>query len=154
MNNTINTENNNINLGEYLVKIRKNLGLSKDAVAQHLCLKTSIITDIEENTNLNNIEPAFFRGYVRSYAKLINISDDEICKLLDKNVPIKSVILTSTQNYFLKKIYKRRIYWIFHITWFIILICITMILLWWWQGHKSSKDDIINMNIYNNNVGT
>ncbi len=72
-------------LGDFLLKSRKSLNLSKQYIADKLCLKLEIISNIENNLLPDNILPVFFCGYIRSYARLLNIKDKDLDKYLEKN---------------------------------------------------------------------
>ena len=65
-------------LGPRLKSARDHLKLTEKEAAQRLHLNPSIITLIE-NENFEDGPPAtFMRGYIRSYAKLLNLPDSEI----------------------------------------------------------------------------
>lgn len=64
--------------GERLKKRRESLGLTLADVASYLNLRISIIEAIEENDYNHIPKLVFARGYLRSYAKLLNLPSNEI----------------------------------------------------------------------------
>ncbi len=71
-------------IGKILSKARKSMNLTKKDIANKLCLKLNIINNIENDFLPNNIPIVFFRGYIFSYARLVNISNKKIIFLLEK----------------------------------------------------------------------
>ncbi|MGP1931251.1 MAG: cytoskeleton protein RodZ [Arsenophonus sp. ET-YP4-MAG3] len=145
MNSNTKTEKIEITVGQRLSQARAMLNLSREIIAERLCLKICTIREIEEDNSSNNVDPTFLRGYIRSYAKLVKIPEKEILELLDKHTPAKVVIVSPMQSYSLGKIHKKWENWIIKFTWLIIIICIIMIGIWWWQGYKVQKQEIFTM---------
>lgn len=62
------------------VRLRQaeNIGLSQQAVAkQQLCSQLSTVRDLEEDHTHPNLVYTFLRGYISSYARLLNIPEEE-----------------------------------------------------------------------------
>ncbi|MFP3036741.1 MAG: cytoskeleton protein RodZ [Arsenophonus sp.] len=150
MNSNSKTEKTEITIGNRLLQARVNLNLSREIVAEQLCLKIYTIRVIEEDNNSHNIEPTFLRGYIRSYAKLVKIPEKEILELLEKYTPTKTVVISPMQSYSMGKTHKKLEGWLVVFTWIMIIICISMIGIWWRQGYKVQKQEIINMSEQNN----
>lgn len=70
--------------GELLRKKRESMGLTHADVAAHLNLRISIIEAIEENNYKHIPKLVFARGYLRSYAKLLGLSGNEIIEAFNK----------------------------------------------------------------------
>jgi cytoskeleton protein RodZ len=68
---------------ELLVEARQRLGLSQKEVADKLYLTTSFIQYIDAGEFSNLPKPAFIKGYLRSYARVVDLSGDEIVALYD-----------------------------------------------------------------------
>ncbi len=71
-------ESDKISIGEPLKKARVKAGLSIEQVALRMNLDVDIIVSIEEDAFKDNLSPAFYRGYIRTYANLIALPSDEI----------------------------------------------------------------------------
>jgi cytoskeleton protein RodZ len=65
-------------VSEMLTRARESLGLSQKEVADHLYLTHSFIVYIDEGAFEKIPKPAFIKGYLRSYAKVVELNGDEI----------------------------------------------------------------------------
>ncbi len=64
-------------VGERLAAARTALGLTEEDVADVLNLSAKVIADLESEAWDSLPAPAFTRGYIRAYAKLLELDDDE-----------------------------------------------------------------------------
>ncbi|WMY94894.1 MAG: helix-turn-helix domain-containing protein [Arsenophonus sp.] len=142
MNITSKIKKTEITAGQRLSQAREALGLSLENVAEKLCLKVCIVRAIEKDNNSNDIDPTFFRGYVRSYAKLLKIPEKEILDLLQVNKTKSTVIMSPVHTYSLGKLQKKREGWLMKFTWLIMTMIIAMVSIWWWQDYKVEKQEI------------
>lgn len=94
--------------GERLRQGREKLELTQQAVAERLCLKVSTVRDIEEDKAPADLASTFLRGYIRSYAKLVHIPEDELTPLLEKQAPLKAAKVAPMQSFSLGKNAKAR----------------------------------------------
>lgn len=70
--------------GERLRKRRESLGFTHADVAGHLNLRISVIEGLETNNYKHIPKLVFARGYLRSYAKILNLPGNEIIEAFDK----------------------------------------------------------------------
>ena len=73
---------------ELLAEARQRLGLSQKEVADKLDLTTSFIKYIDAGEFSSLPKPAFIKGYLRSYARVVDLSGDEIVVLYDAELQI------------------------------------------------------------------
>ncbi|MFP6793723.1 MAG: RodZ domain-containing protein [Pseudomonadales bacterium] len=73
---------------ELLAEARQRLGLSQKEVADKLYLTTSFIKYIDAGEFSSLPKPAFIKGYLRSYARVVDLSGDEIVALYDAELQI------------------------------------------------------------------
>lgn len=73
-----------LTVSELLIRAREGLGLSQKDVADHLYLTISFIVYIDEGAFEKIPKPAFIRGYLRSYAKVVELNGDEIIAMYEK----------------------------------------------------------------------
>jgi len=66
-----------------LAEARERLGLSQKEVADKLYLTTSYIKYIDDGEFTSIPKPAFIRGYLRTYARVVELSGDEIVALYE-----------------------------------------------------------------------
>ena len=73
---------------ELLAEARQRLGLSQKEVADKLYLTTSFIKYIDAGEFSSLPKPAFIKGYLRNYARVVDLSGDEIVALYDAELQI------------------------------------------------------------------
>ncbi|MDC9589757.1 cytoskeleton protein RodZ [Xenorhabdus sp. XENO-10] len=132
-------EEANLTIGQILRQAREKHELSQQTVADRLCLKLSTVRDIEEDNIPSNISPTFLRGYIRAYAKLVQVPESEILSVLDKQMPSKAIKTSPMQSFSAGKKRKKRDGWLMKITWFVIIFLLGMTVLWWWQDYKAQQ---------------
>lgn len=77
-----------INFGELLKSTRESIGLTMQDMGLRMRLSPQFISVFEnEDLTLSKIPPIYLRGYLRSYARLLNIPEERITAALDKLNP-------------------------------------------------------------------
>ena len=69
-----------------LCAAREDLGLSQKEVADQLYLTTTFIKHIDEGAFDKFPKPAFIKGYLRSYARTVELSGDEVVACYEKEL--------------------------------------------------------------------
>ncbi|PHM63271.1 cytoskeleton protein RodZ [Xenorhabdus ishibashii] len=138
-------EEANLTTGQILRQAREKHELSQQTVADRLCLKLSTVRDIEEDNIPPNISPTFLRGYVRAYAKLVQVSESDILSTLDKQIPSRAIKTAPMQSFSAGKKRKKRDGWLMKITWVVIIVLLGMTFLWWWQNYKVQQTELSSM---------
>lgn len=140
-------ENTPLSVGTKLRQTREKLGLTQKDIADHLCLRQITIRDIEEDNNSSGLAPTFVRGYIRAYAKYVNLPEEEVSQPIEvpvshaqplpkrefrdfKSAPVKGFPLNKSTTH------KKRDSWLMLITWLILLIVVGLSGVWWWQNYK------------------
>jgi cytoskeleton protein RodZ len=131
--------------GTRLRNAREQLGLSQQAVAERLCLKVSTVRDLEDDTTPADLASTFLRGYIRSYARLVHIPEEELLPILEKEVPVRAAKMAPMQNMSLGKRRKKRDGWLMSFTWLVLFVVIGLTGAWWWQNHKAQQEEISTM---------
>lgn len=134
-----------VTTGVRLRQARESLGLTQQTVAERLCLKVSTIRDIEEDKAQANLASTFHRGYIRSYAKLVHLPEDELLPMLEKQAPIRAEKVSPMQSFSLGKKHKKRDGWLMGFTWLIVVVVLGLTGAWWWQNHQAQQADIMTM---------
>ncbi len=133
-------QNAALSTGVRLRNAREQLGLSQQAVAERLCLKVSTVRDIEEDKAPADLASTFLRGYIRSYAKLVHIPEDELLPMMEKQAPVRAAKVAPMQSFSLGKRRKKRDGWLMSFTWLVLFVGA-----WWWQNHKAQQEEITTM---------
>ncbi|MBZ7469554.1 cytoskeleton protein RodZ [Klebsiella grimontii] len=131
--------------GARLRNAREQLGLSQQAVAERLCLKVSTVRDIEDDKAPADLASTFLRGYIRSYARLVHIPEEELLPMMAKQAPIRAAKVAPMQTFSLGKRRKKRDGWLMSFTWLVLFVVIGLSGAWWWQDHKAQQDEISTM---------
>lgn len=138
-------KNESMTTGQRLRQAREQLGLSQQVVAERLCLKKSTVRDIEEDSISADLVSTFVRGYIRSYAKLVHIPEDELLTNLAEQAPQKMAKVVLMQHFSLDKHRKKRDGWLMNFTWFMVLVVLGLTCAWWWQNHQAQQKEIAIM---------
>ncbi|WP_409161309.1 cytoskeleton protein RodZ [Pectobacterium sp. B2J-2] len=131
--------------GERLREARERLGFTQQTIAERLCLKISTVRDIEDGTTPADLAPTFLRGYIRSYARLVHLPEDELLPAVDKQAVTKTISVSPMQSFSLKKSRKKRDGWLMTITWLVVLVVLGLTGAWWWQNHQAQQAEINSM---------
>ncbi|RPH28312.1 cytoskeleton protein RodZ [Buttiauxella warmboldiae] len=131
--------------GERLRVAREELGLSQQAVAERLCLKVSTVRDIEDDKAPAELASTFLRGYIRSYARLVHIPEEELLPMMEKQAPIRAAKVAPMQSFSLGKRRKKRDGWLMSFTWLVLFVVVGLTGAWWWQNHKAAQEEISTM---------
>jgi len=131
--------------GGRLRQAREQMGLSQQAVAERLCLKVTTVKEIEEDRANPNLASTFLRGYIRSYARLVHVSEEEILPMMAKQAPVRASKVAPMQTFALGKTRKKRDGWLMGFTWLILFVVIGLTGAWWWQNHQAQQKDITDM---------
>lgn len=131
--------------GVRLRTAREQLGLSQQAVAERLCLKVSTVRDIEDDKAPAELASTFLRGYIRSYARLVHIPEEELLPMMEKQAPVRAAKVAPMQSFSLGKRRKKRDGWLMSFTWLILFVVVGLTGAWWWQNHKAQQEEISTM---------
>lgn len=128
---------NKTGLGVNLKNARESMSLSIKDVSERLRLNAKFITLLENEDFSQQIPLTFLRGYLRSYARLLNFSEEAVQNSLlqlNEAVPAdsKSSALASHAEIPKTERYHR---WI---TYLVIAVLLGLVTLWW-QSHPAGK---------------
>jgi len=126
--------------GQMLSEARKKLSLSVDDVAEKLKFKKSLVENIEQDLFDQKLPATFNRGYLRSYAKLVNVDIDEVMSAYDMLgvAEIQRSEMQSFSNLTEKQAEHSRLMWL---SYFIVAILCGLMILWWQQEPKQAVDE-------------
>lgn len=136
--------------GEKLKLLREEKGLPVEDIAARLCLTKQKIMEIEKDDYSHISSPIFARGYLRSYAKLLDISNNEILNILQKfdglGLSGESGAAYSKAATHKTKFYpKRNRHYLRWINIAIIILLIVLVALWWQSKNKNTvKPESLN----------
>lgn len=135
-------------LGVRLKRAREALHLTEKEAAARLYLNVNIINIIENESFADGPPVTFMRGYLRAYARLLNIPDSDIKGTIDQleaSIPVSTTPAPALQIHSIHQ-NNRYISWI---TYLILLTLITLVSLWWNSTSKYVIADVPATNLIN-----
>ena len=126
--------------GQMIAEGRKKLSFSVDDVANKLKFRTVLVQNIEQDIFDQALPATYNRGYLRSYAKLVNIDADEVLSAYDMLgvAEIQRSEMQSFSNLTEKQAEHSRLMWL---TYLIVAILLGLMVLWWLQDSKLLFDE-------------
>jgi cytoskeletal protein RodZ len=119
---------NDDGIGNTLKRMRELREFSKEEVAHQLRLQTSMIDLLESDNFPGNLPEIFARGHLKSYARLLQFSDDDVKKMLT-SFEVKDNY-SAIAHYSTTLIANHSSRFTYFLTGFAILIMITLLLMW------------------------
>ena len=123
--------------GERLQAARIKMDLSLEDVAARMHLSPSILDSIEENNFDEITAPIFVKGYLRAYARIVSLGEDEMIQQYidfysEEDPPINTTShmvpeLSATDT---------RIRWT---TYFVIVVLGVLLTAWWWNKQQNQE---------------
>nr|WP_086941240.1 RodZ domain-containing protein [Thaumasiovibrio occultus] len=120
--------------GEVLKRAREAMGLTQDDVAKRLRLRTSVIQDIEANRFNQEKVSTFMRGYIRSYAKCVQLDEERVLAYLPADESAEQTMQSFSRRTNREKHDSR----VMNLTWAIAALMIGVTAAWWWQSVQPS----------------
>lgn len=121
--------------GTILKNRRESLGLTQQQVSSRLKLRVSLIQQIEDNQFDSDQVATFMRGYVRSYAKYVNLDEKVVLEALDHAGDVQhqeQEMMSFSRKTKTEKHNSR----IMLLTWSIFAVIAGISSLWWWQNQQ------------------
>lgn len=124
-----------IEAGTLLKNKRESLGLTQKQISDRLKLRVTLIQQIEENQFESDQVATFMRGYIRSYAKYVNLDEKVVLNALHHSGDAQhqeQEMLSFSRKTKTEKHNSR----IMLITWSIFAVIVGISSLWWWQNQQ------------------
>ncbi|MEN3157312.1 RodZ domain-containing protein [Alkalimonas sp. NCh-2] len=138
------TEVQQVRAGELLRLARERKQWSVKEAASQLNLKLSLIESMERDQYDANLLPTFIRGYLRSYARLLKISEQDVLSAYERHhggQQAETRAMHSFSNRTEKEATENRF---MLLTYLVGAVLIGLLLLWWWQTHWLSDEVTAN----------
>lgn len=121
--------------GTLLKNKRESLGLTQKQISDRLKLRITLIQQIEENQFESDQVATFMRGYIRSYAKYVNLDEKVVLNALHHAGDAQhqeQEMLSFSRKTKTEKHNSR----IMILTWSIFAVIAGISSLWWWQNQQ------------------
>ncbi len=126
--------------GERLQAARIQMGLSLEDVAERMHLSPGILEALEENNFEEITAPIFVKGYLRAYARIVSLDEDEMIQQYMDYYSEEDPPITSTSNMAPElSVTDARIKWT---TYFVIVVLAALLGAWWWNKEKAEETSI------------
>jgi cytoskeleton protein RodZ len=126
--------------GQLLKEAREAKNLTPRDVADRLRLRLQIIELLEADDYESFSTPTFIKGYLRSYAKLLDANEEEVFAAY-KKLGIKEPDTTAMQSFSRRVKHQENDNRLMLITYAVIIVVIGLVI-WWWQDSDISFNDI------------
>ncbi len=144
--------------GRMLSDARKSMGLSQQQVADKLNFRKTLVQEIEAEQFDLSLPAAFNRGYLKNYAKLVNIAQDDVLNSYDQ-LGVAQRQCAEMQSFSKgteKQAEHNMLMWI---TYLILVALITATVVWWYQAPSAepaavTANENSNAIINTTNVGS
>ncbi|MCO4321565.1 RodZ domain-containing protein [Aliidiomarina quisquiliarum] len=123
--------------GDLLRTAREAKGYTTQQVATHLCLRRQLIEEIEASKFDPKVAATFIRGYLKSYAKYVGVSEAEVLTAYD-DLTLDKPKLDDMQSFSQKKAIEKQDSRLMLITYIIVAVLVASFVLFLWQ---QSGDD-------------
>lgn len=128
-------------IGARLKAARETMSLSEKEAAHRLHLSPKFISIIENEDFENGPPPTFIRGYVRSYARLLNFSEDDVANILEQlgmNTPPTVIIPPRLHSQPINDNNgDRYLHWVSYIVIAFLIASVGI----WWATHSTNDSD-------------
>lgn len=118
--------------GQLLRAAREKRNLEPRDIAERLRLRLQIIELIEDDDYESFTSTTFVRGYLRSYAKALEIDDQEVFAAYDR-LGMSEPVGINMQSFSRRKKHEQNDSRLMFISYAILVIVIGLAILWWWQ---------------------
>ena len=122
--------------GKRLREARLAEGLSVEDVARRLHLRAEMIARLEQDDYQSLPAPTFVRGYLRSYARLLNLPPGPLLEAFDHHGLTPPSLVADIAN----KAEARSSDLPVRATTYVIVACLTALVVVWWQNNRSTQE--------------
>lgn len=124
--------------GQLLTSAREKAGLTQEQVADKLNFRLTLVKEIESEQFDSSLPDTFNRGYLKNYAKLVDISIEDVLMSYESlNIAKKQgAEMQSFSKGTEKEAENNRIMWLSYL---VLAILIAATIMWWMQNVENSK---------------
>ena len=126
--------------GDRLQAARISIGLTLDDVASKMHLSTAILRSLEENNFDEITAPIFVKGYLRSYARIVNLDEEEIIEQYSLCYTQGDPPISSTSNA-VPEINSTDLR-VKMTTWLVIILLLGLLSMWWWNRYQQPAQSV------------
>jgi cytoskeleton protein RodZ len=125
--------------GQILKQARERAKLSSQDIADKMKLKKTLIEDIEQDSYDINLSLTFVRGYLKLYAKHVNVDEMEIINAFEK-LSTQSNEPAKLQSFSRRVANQANDDKLMLVTYLIVAVVIALVVIWWFQQSPTTTD--------------
>ena len=132
------TETPSLSAGQRLIQAREARGLTIQQVALQLNLKPDVVQKLEQD-QLEGTLDTFVRGYIRAYARLLKLPEQELLAAHGQQSGAqngKAKPMRTFSNRTGRQATENRFMWL---TYAIVILLLLMLFIWWWQSERQGE---------------
>lgn len=118
--------------GQILSEGRREAGLTCQDVADQLNLRIGVIEALEQDEIDTTISLTFTKGYLRAYARLLGLSEQEVLDSFD-TMEKSQVQIAEMQSFSQRLQRDQQDSWLLGLTVVIVILITASLVIWWWQ---------------------
>ncbi len=126
--------------GDRLQAARISIGLTLEDVASKMHLSAAILGSLEANDFEEITAPIFVKGYLRSYARIVNLDEEDIIKQYSLYYTHNDPPISSTSN--ASPEINSDDARVKGTTWLIIVILVGLLSFWWWSRYQQPTQTV------------
>lgn len=126
--------------GSILKQAREDLGLSIDELAEQIRVPLNVLEAIEIDKVPKNLPETFIRGYIRSYARKVNVDEAIVLPEVETVAAINQTTSQSNMQSFSRRTRRKTLekrLWYF--TWLVVVAVVIAVVYWWFQDSERSN---------------
>lgn len=126
--------------GSILKQAREDLGLSIEELAEQIRVPLNVLEAIEIDKVPKNLPETFIRGYIRSYARKVNVDEAIVLPEVETVAAINQTTSQSNMQSFSRRTRRKTLekrLWYF--TWLVVVAVVIAVVYWWFQDSERSN---------------
>ena len=127
--------------GQILSEGRREAGLTCQDVADQLNLRIGVIEALEQDEIDTSISLTFTKGYLRAYARLLGLSEQEVLDSFD-TMEKSQVQIAEMQSFSQRLQRDQQDNWLLGLTVVIVILISASLVIWWWQQRDVAQPAI------------
>lgn len=129
-----------VSSGTVLKEARLALGISLDELSEQIRVPLNVLEAIEIDKVPKNLPETFIRGYIRSYARKVNVDESLVLADVETVAAINQTTSQSSMQSFSRRtrrkaLEKRLVYF----SWFMVIAVVIAVVYWWFQDSERSS---------------
>jgi cytoskeleton protein RodZ len=125
--------------GQMLQDARVAAKLSQNQVAERLKLRLQVVKDIEADSFDSGLSNTFIKGYLRAYARLLNVSEELVLSSY-AHLNVAQEQRTEMQSFSRRIKQETHDSRLMKFTYLVVLGIVVLLVVWWWQDKNSQAD--------------